>query len=388
MLPSTPPPGDRPGRLRRRWAPGVLALGLGLAAFWPRPGDSQAPAETTAAPAGEAVAGTSTVGTAAPGTVGATPALESREAGCPTCAAMAARLPAGEFAKDPHTFACRTCHHPHVQKTPDDWRQRCTTPDCHPRPWPRTVFHRVQPEVFLNCLNCHRPHTWALDGQNCLGCHAAQLDTLGTVTGGPGHDYGAFSHEIHRKVDCRKCHDLSRKHAITLVQSKADCEACHHGPDIGVTCRTCHGGATAPAGQTPQAAAAPGQARMAMDLSVWKEPKTRAVTFSHERHAKVECRNCHQGTEAKPAATLCATCHQSHHRPQAECVTCHRPPARKAHSLSVHVSGCAGSGCHQDPPFARVVPARNFCMTCHQDKADHNPGKNCAGCHKIAPGRP
>lgn len=345
----------------------ALALGLALAGFWPRPGDSQAPAGSTAAPAG-------TTATAA-----AVPSVESRTAGCPTCAAMAARLPADEFARDPHTFACRSCHDPHVQKTPAEWRQRCTTPDCHPRPWPRTVFHRVRPQVFVNCLNCHQPHIWTLNGQNCLGCHAAQLDTLGTGPGQPPHDYGTFSHKIHHDVDCQKCHDLSRKHAVTVVRTKADCEACHHGPPAAAPCATCHTGRT-----QPTSIASTGEVNVPMAMSVWKEPHTRKLPFAHERHRQFECKTCHGNGSTKPDGSLCITCHDKHHQADADCATCHRPAPVQAHPLSLHATGCAGSGCHKNPPFTQVVLARNFCLTCHQDQADHNPGQNCAGCHKIS----
>jgi len=296
--------------------------------------------------------------------------LEQRTGDCPTCQAMAQRLPAGEFDHDPHEVACRTCHHPHTQKTSREWKQTCTGAGCHVRPWPRTVFHRVNPDVFLNCLNCHRPHTWSLNGEDCASCHGAGPDTL--VTAGPGADFDPFPHSRHTGVECAACHESVRKHAVTLITSRSQCQSCHHASLAESSCRSCHGG--------NQLAAA---RNVAVKMSIAGDSVIRTVGFRHAIHTDLECRECHGGSAARPTGDLCITCHEFHHDPGTQCKACHATPAPDAHTAETHEFDCVD--CHEGSPIPKLLPTRNLCEACHQDRDDHNPGENCNDCHSILP---
>src|SRR5512140_789977 len=153
--------GDQGFRSRRIFETVVLALLLGWAIACSR----RAPSNETPP------------GAAAPPVFGLT--LAERIAARP---AWLDSLSAAQFQKDPHTFPCVTCHAPHRNKTAVEWRFTCTGAGCHPRAWPKTIFHRVRVSVFFNCLNCHRPHVWRLNGHDCLSCHSDMPATArGTV---------------------------------------------------------------------------------------------------------------------------------------------------------------------------------------------------------------
>jgi hypothetical protein len=296
--------------------------------------------------------------------------LERRTAGCPVCRKMAESLPPGEFAQDAHSFACAVCHHPHTQKTVTEWRQTCTQSGCHPRAWTYTVFHRIDAKIFADCKNCHVVHKWTANGKDCKSCHGGLVvgDTLTAVADIAG--VTTFSHPRHASVECTQCHSVKTRHAETLVKTKADCMSCHHGGKAGVSCAACHGGKTPPDRSV----------EVPVAMSVWKAPQERRLPFSHERHRSLDCAACHGGGEGAPA-TRCASCHDKHHNPDANCIGCHQPPPKSAHPMSLHKTGCAASGCHRAGAVPALDSGRSVCMVCHRDKADHNPDEKCADCH-------
>jgi hypothetical protein len=63
-------------------------------------------------------------------------------------------------------------------------------------------------------------------------------------------------------------------------------------------------------------------------------------------------------------------------------MACHPAPREGVHNRNVHV-GCAGSGCHSTLPIGGVPRTRPFCLSCHQDKLNHQPRGNCADCHRL-----
>lgn len=319
---------------------------------------------------------------------------------------MLLRLPQGTIDPKSHRFACATCHHPHDRtKDADAWRATCSTAGCHPRAWNESRFHRLDPDVFKTCTNCHRPHLWKADGEDCASCHApappagAPAANAGGVTPAPirsGTELWSrldltpgvplaveamkgFPHDRHSRYDCTTCHDSSQKHATLKITPPGDCMSCHHGPPAVTTCATCH-----PGGETAVVV----RRNVAMTLATKAPPRTRSLEFDHGRHQSLDCAACHRPPFEKRPKVDCTSCHAQHHRPEARCATCHEAPAPAAHPLVLHETGCAGSGCHAtDHSAGPTLSGRRLCLTCHLDRQDHQPGQDCAGCHLVTFGR-
>ena len=298
--------------------------------------------------------------------------LEDRIDGCDICGKMTQSVPAGEFSRDPHSFACGACHHPHTQRTAAEWRATCSAEGCHPRPWTRTVFHRVDARVFVNCFNCHQPHVWALDGKNCRSCHAAFVDSVGAIPVTAVAGVKTFEHGRHRDVECASCHRSDRQHAEMALTAASDCSSCHHESRRDTPCSSCH---------APREVAFSRNVQVSMVLSVWDSPRTRTLTFPHGKHARGECSSCHE-TGGAAGKAECALCHEGHHRAGADCTQCHAAPPSQAHDISVHGADC--TDCHEKGPVRSAEEPRSFCLTCHRTMRDHNPGDACVSCHDPA----
>lgn len=302
------------------------------------------------------------------------PAVAARTESCEICRKMAETLPAGEFSHDAHSFACRVCHHPHTQKTVEEWRASCTSSSCHPRAWTYTVFHRVNANAFVRCTNCHGVHTWTLKGAKCLDCHGAFVDSSHAITVTQVAGVTTFNHAPHRNLECALCHRSDRRHAEMVLQSSADCAACHHQGRSSTPCLTCHAKRDLAFSRTEAVPVA---------LSVWDAPRSRDLPFPHARHTGLPCSACHaKGGERAQAD--CAKCHEAHHAADATCTTCHAAPPADAHDADVHEAEC--TDCHAKGPQRARPDTRAFCLTCHRSQNDHNPGKICADCHKVTSG--
>lgn len=196
-----------------------------------------------------------------------------------------------------------------------------------------------------------------------------------------------FPHETHVEISCAVCHGAVQGHASHGASKCADCHrnsgfvtqetvsreeclSCHHGPLQEKECVDCHNDA----GQ--RVAAWP------LQLGIWPGPRSRSLSFEHEVHQARDCALCHKERPSLIPDVDCATCHEDHHHPEARCMTCHLQPPEGAHDLNAHL-GCGGAGCHSDPRFEALVLERATCLVCHQNKEDHEPGKQCAECHQV-----
>jgi hypothetical protein len=185
-----------------------------------------------------------------------------------------------------------------------------------------------------------------------------------------------FRHARHAAIPCGECHGLDERHRVRREWSARECSACHHGNATPASCTSCHEAASFTA---PLLTTTP------MALSVWEGPRTRQLWFEHVRHGEVGCLDCHQGGMSFPPEA-CSSCHEKHHRPDAECASCHVAPAPEVHGLAAHAS-CGGSGCHSAAATQRPMLSRPSCLVCHDDKRDHRPGRDCVRCH-IMPRSP
>jgi predicted CXXCH cytochrome family protein len=354
------------------------------------------------------------------------PALEQ----CRSCHAMEKVLAGLDPDVDPHNAVCGTCHNPHTQESPAVAAGRCA--ECHAPAETLTPFHRgLRSEVVENCVGCHEPHTFLVEGDDCVACHADIVG--GTPTAGPrapegqqtrlerddrreaivaavarksfvrpiglvsapdaptamgaslgfpgtlgGFGHGAlqqprFNHLDHRDIQCTSCHVSRRTHGEVTLESRTQCLQCHHSRVAAARgCARCHTG-----GEISD----PRLVEVAMTIRGQTTP--RRIAFDHDNHASVGCATCHTDGPTLGVSRTCASCHENHHTPTADCTTCHRATARQAHTREVHTRGCAGSGCHQSDQYGSMTQGRNTCLACHGDRVDHRPGRACAACHRV-----
>jgi hypothetical protein len=299
--------------------------------------------------------------------------LSARARDCPECLTLLESVPRESLDLDPHRIACARCHHPH-----SGYRRSlittCGQADCHLRAWNETVMHRVDPDVFGKCTNCHKPHVWRANGADCMSCHRSLEGPGGLVaeprvTGAP-----PFPHEKHRSLDCSTCHESKTKHASLAMDSFETCMSCHHGAAAAEKgCEACH-----PASRRSSVAF------VQRTLAVAGSTQERRLPFDHEPHASIDCEMCHGEHPVGRPSVDCASCHDNHHRQESDCFACHSVPPASAHDLSVHDGGCAG--CHPGASFlTEAWPARKVCLTCHGKQDSHYPGRECAACHKLGP---
>jgi len=345
-------------------------------------------------------------------------ALIPTNANCQSCHAMQQQMAAFVPANDPHKGQCGDCHDPHKQLSPADSWKTCS--GCHAHPETLTPFHRGIPaKALADCGSCHKAHTWNLSGASCLSCHkniysddarvqtamrapaavpprstpfslvhfASTLHAQGTDTKSvakmpplraPGSE--PFQHSKHRGLSCTSCHSATGSvHGALLVRTKTECESCHHGGDpkrtgATVACTQCHSSA--------EMARAPATVPVTVHMSVYTTPKERTLPFKHAWHSSQECTACHSTPVTRAVARECTSCHALHHNATANCITCHAG-AKKVHRRQDVHQGCAGSGCHQDKSALALTATRNVCLTCHNDRVDHKPGRECAKCHEV-----
>ncbi|HEX7879105.1 MAG TPA: hypothetical protein VF720_06825 [Candidatus Eisenbacteria bacterium] len=305
---------------------------------------------------------------------------------CPACAALRSSPSApGGVADtlgtdeahppaDPHGTNCAVCHHPggrHLSDT-HDWLPTCTTSECHPKAWTETVFHRVEPAVFRDCTNCHRPHTWKASGEDCRSCHGPR-GTPAAVT-----PMAAFPHERHESLACTTCHAVGEgRHATPASPDPARCQSCHHGPPAVASCGNCH---------APDELAGRREVPVMLTLARNAAPRSRRLGFDHARHRELACATCHAAGHETPVRVDCASCHRRHDLTHAACGTCHEAPPAGAHRLALHETGCAGTACHDDIGLTRLTDRREVCLACHADQVRHQAGKVCASCHLVSLG--
>jgi hypothetical protein len=306
-------------------------------------------------------------------------ALRPQREQCLSCHAM--RTLAREFpepAADPHAGACGACHDPHAQTTPAQAVQTCAVGGCHTRVDTVTAFHRgLAPSVLTQCTSCHTAHEFSAPTE-CMQCHqdihrSAPSVIPASQLGRPRADSLRFDHARHRNVECSACHDTQRTHGAVVISSFAECRDCHHTGQVAQRCTACHETREL---RQPYRIAQP--VRLA-----GRSAGTRQLPFNHAQHLNEPCSACHQAGPSQSAANVtCTSCHEQHHRPEANCRACHQTPAATAHDVRSHLT-CTGAGCHQPPPFRGVPRTREVCLSCHTDMVDHMPRRNCMDCHAL-----
>ncbi len=197
-----------------------------------------------------------------------------------------------------------------------------------------------------------------LGTSSCLQCHLGIEDKSGRFDGGP------FEHAPHVQrgdFDCSQCHTPLEQHGGITLTSRASCNDCHHRAVEPLNCATCH---TGPGG-APRAAIA-----------------TAVGDFPHQRHreAGLACQVCHRPPTMSTSEVNCAACHELHHRPNNNCLSCHRGGVLQIHPSLAH-NGC--TPCHGNKAAGITAWTRQVCTVCHADKLEHNAPAECHLCHSM-----
>ncbi len=167
-------------------------------------------------------------------------------------------------------------------------------------------------------------------------------------------------------LGCFRCHDGRHATKDGKILSN-DCTVCHTTPVRGPL----------------------------QPLGIMSETAADAKPYWHpldlqRKHSSVLCSECHQGGLTPPnkcsdchdidtkapmmSKQDCTSCHQS--SGIVSCKDCHKVKGWKLHDVH-NTSDC--TGCHK--PHQWRAKGREACQDCHQDKKEHNPGKDCAPCH-------
>ncbi len=336
--------------------------------------------------------------------------LTPRAVQCLSCHAMQAQIKGLDIARDPHGGVCGYCHNPHTQTKPQD--VTCTNAGCHAT-WRQVSFHVGVPHPE-RCTTCHEPHSWRVNGKNCVRCHAditRQVPTRG------------------RRAALAPSRPPSRSNVLArdgvgLTPSPSFAPPARHLRSQLITAATAvadfaSAGAVASESEVVRAARRmlPSNDFASAGAIAWDDAGQQAQggrprapggagRFSHGDHRTESCSSCHSSRVRHGALLVrssadCARCH--HTGPgRDQCATCHRgataaPPSlqtAQTYRLAVqnrsetrrlpfdhqrHQS-VACVRCHTNPVSRAAEGAE--CAACHA--SHHRPDANCVACHAGA----
>ncbi len=211
---------------------------------------------------------------------------------------------------------------------------------------------------------------------SCAYCHYGIEAVRDTVF---GQTFDHRDHVVSAGIACARCHSsadyftaptraVDARHGKTTVTA-ATCNACHHVTST-LACATCHARDALTGRAIP--------VTLPLHLQPAGAPTTRVVAFRHDVHAAVQCTSCHTSPTAMTTVAACTSCHESHHRDARDCTACHGPTLLAEHKAADHLT-CAE--CHATQTLALLTGDRTFCVSCHVDRRDHQPSRECAPCH-------
>lgn len=326
-------------------------------------GGTQHRSASALAPTGGAGAHASIAGIASTAGI----ASNAGNAACTGCHPIHAP-PAALSATRPIAVACATCHPTVASHAP---AAACAS--CHP------PHGAPAPRGSALCATCHleRARSTAATGHaDCVTCHVQ-----------PGHE------PRRPPPACESCHAPI---AAAVRPGHRACAQCHqrgeHAPRQLAACATCHAeeARTAPAGHA--------------DCATCHAPHDGAL------RPAASCATCHADRQRGHGATstrrppwpaalalrdgagplTCTSCHRAHGGPGLPtavppCATCHRPERLPALHRSHVPPRAACASCHLAHD-ATGKSDRATCLSCHQDRKDHEPrATSCAACHPFAP---
>ena len=290
---------------------------------------------------------------------------------------------------------CETCHnektwkealrfdHDRDSKFPlRESHRKAKCEDCHKDARPARdkadtrLFGSKPPSA---CFGCHerddreKGHKGRY-GEKCATCHTEK--TFKSLLFEHERDARYALRAKHQPVKCDSCH----KGALYRDKLETRCAACHdaddkHKSQLGKDCARCH------------------------SETGWRE-----TSFDHnksefalrDRHAKVECKKCHETPAFKDAKKECASCHLKDdvhkERLGPRCETCHSARGwkdwefdhnlRSRFKLVDRHAKAKCLACHLKPVKDKVVLPPE-CVSCHRRDDIHfeTKGPQCERCH-------
>lgn len=322
---------------------------------------------------------------------------------CFGCHQMRQKLESFDPAREPHKAVCGTCHNPHKQTAPEDAWKTCTASGCHSKPDTLTPFHRgIAATTLSNCGNCHKAHTWRVQGGNCQACHK-----------------GAFGRHPQAEAAAPMHSDPARRPARASGASDAPSAALAppgpsggpggavpddwipagrrpHGPMPDLSELPAQGLPPAPAVQS-RAPARPQQPVAASPASAPQPPvaqrpvaksPARRSQFPHDRHTSIACHACHAPGEAHGKVIIrapqdCDACHHST-RQRAVCTECHsRNEIAAPREITVAARTSVFTGTRDRTlTFRHELHASLQCRSCHGDGTSLGNPRSCTSCHE------
>jgi len=367
--------------------------------------------------------------------------LTPRAVQCLSCHAMQVQIKGLDIAHDPHGGVCGWCHNPHTQTKPQD--VTCTSGTCHTT-WRTVSFHVGVPHPE-RCTTCHEPHSWSVNGKNCVRCHAdipRQAPTRGRKaalfpSAPPGRSLVLAPEGADRSMAPSVAPPARHSHSLLVTAATAvadfasagavvwpdtgpaqggraarpgapavrfshgdhrteSCSSCHssrvrHGELLvrsAADCARCHhtGPTREQCATCHRGANAPPaslQTAQTYRLAAQSATVTRRLPFDHQRHQAFACVRCHTNPVSRAAdGADCASCHASHHRAGADCVACHAGANPMAAHKPADHPNCASTACH-GTRAANLPATREMCLMCHTAQTRHAPGKVCEQCHQV-----
>ncbi len=336
-------------------------------------------------------------------------------------------------AKVPNS-KCAACH---IDGDPEEWKVIANTPG-H-----RVHFESDDPVLEgLQCVKCHSAaiHDFIPLDRTCgqAGCHVGLKVTLGKMAAANElhcvgcHNFLAQDRETTvaadltpRQQDCMGCHDMQAVLAsidMTDEPHDANCATCHNPHeqttphDAEQTCAAagCHSDLKSVSFHQGIDDSTLLQCVRCHEPHSWQPPSTACQDchkltsngfvhagrttpspptwdFSHTRHAKVECRECHDSSESHGQLVVgkleCNKCHHDAQSPSViaaggECTTCHDLPIGGPLNVELTLNLTVWDAPRtRELPFGHAPHAEVPCRDCHSNSADMLDVPHCGTCH-------
>lgn len=249
---------------------------------------------------------------------------------------------------------------------------------------PKLVFQDKLNIDEASCVKCHEDKHEGKLGNDCAKCHNetafVSLKTLEFFD----HNLTDFPLEgLHKKVDCKKCHDSGKYTEKIEFKSCNNCHDDYHQGEFTTDnntpdCKTCH------------------SVKQGFDTSLFTLEEHQKTEFPlNGAHAATPCFACHLDEKDndrwtfKNKETACVTCHNDIHKnyissqfyPDKKCETCHSNDAWSDVNFDHSKTDWPLEGKHLETD----------CRNCHFSKADSdnktiqkfaNLDTNCSTCHQ------
>ncbi|MBI4300098.1 MAG: NapC/NirT family cytochrome c [Chloroflexi bacterium] len=256
---------------------------------------------------------------------------------------------------------CRSCHT--MEKAWDRWEtsehRNITCHNCHQQSPVKGMELVVK--YVVQRPDAVSEHAFVPDSA-CKKCHESGDPKWIQVEETAGHQV----HVGEQRIACTKCHSVTL-HRFEPPQKV--CSLCHGEKRVTVQpmaefhCTSCHS----------------------------------YLTEEHDlKPTRKECLACHSTLAPTkvnwpadaPMQFECGQCHKPHAavKPIVDCQSCHEDVKSKGlHSSKIHAAATCTT-CHK--PHEWKVTKRDTCVSCHQDRVEHNKGANCATCHSYKGAEP